>query len=738
MKFLVCDILKALLLMQLFYIMSCSEDVHRFKIVKSNVNSLEKDGCTPHLIYFKRSYNALGNIAAMIEYPVHVTNAITACDSGPMNTECAELSGLKNSRFIKPISYRHSLYKGEICHVFMLLWPKKVNGILSYLTQFDRVLPAEDITTNANFPNSYLGTLYYIFFLESLHNQSLNKCNDNDGNYLDWSSTLLEKVLKRIPNQSFLYLSRANIKIGLTHLANENVACHALSNSQNFFSKLEMDTFLSLKSRVIQIQGLDDEAKIARRKIKAPLVDLRFGNLYKDKKFVLLSLIVSRMPNVTINMLLHPAKMLVNKKFITLIRFTSFTERVPEIMQVSLSQSSDMDFPNGLGRAKGSIIFRNREFFNFITCDGSKQLLTFEWTTSAFDSNVWIVGSIFFVMMAIILNVIFKAVGTSLALVIFTHLMEQSCYSKTKQSKKSAYRMVIGSLLLSTIMIATCYKGIFVKELTKPRRLEGLKSMKDLVDNNYTIYAPPKKLYSKFLHYGQVDFFGTHYIMRWPEKILDSVNFIEMPGVNETFKEALIRQKTLKYFVAFEYSEIILQLSSKGINDEHVNTGFKLTKSITIPKGYPHISFQKKIASCEKTAFIDRQSNLHRFYDPKYWKNIRPRKLLYHGFQDDMTTSKLLIVEVYGGFLKIVDFLSFELKRLVESGIYDQWEHILNNSPKSMLFKLFLLSEANNRVDRALSLQGSNIEGVFWIYSSFCSISLLVFLIEIVKHFISA
>jgi len=81
----------------------------------------------------------------------------------------------------------------------------------------------------------------------------------------------------------------------------------------------------------------------------------------------------------------------------------------------------------------------------------------------------------------------------------------------------------------------------------------------------------------------------------------------------------------------FKYFEFVKNFLFQGFCEQWVKTGLLLARGMTVPYGYPYVSIQEKTGECNKSAFIGDQSDLNEFYNPKYWKNFKPKSALYHG-----------------------------------------------------------------------------------------------------------
>jgi len=81
----------------------------------------------------------------------------------------------------------------------------------------------------------------------------------------------------------------------------------------------------------------------------------------------------------------------------------------------------------------------------------------------------------------------------------------------------------------------------------------------------------------------------------------------------------------------FAYFAVIKKIARNRICDQRGETGLKLVQTLKFPVGYPHATFQEEISKCNRSAYIDDESKLHRFYMPSKWNGeYKPKFPLYH------------------------------------------------------------------------------------------------------------
>ena len=244
-----------------------------------------------------------------------------------------------------------------------------------------------------------------------------------------------------------------------------------------------------------------------------------------------------------------------------------------------------------------------------------------------------------------------------------------------------------------------------------------IQNMRELSSKNYTVYAhPEKRALDTVFKYGQANLFGRH-IFKWEHSkntYVGSQRYkIELPNQNETFHEAIKKSGTISYFHVFPFGQVIRSLAENGFNDERMTIGFKLFRNMEAPFGYPFNSIQKSIALCNKTAFVDYDNNLHHFYKSKRWRNILPRRKLYHGkINTDHSITNIRLLEFYGSFYHNIEFLRKNLDSLIRSGIWDEWNIFLEKSHSHLLFKTDLAKIFLKNTQ----FHDSNLASLFYIF----------------------
>jgi len=182
---------------------------------------------------------------------------------------------------------------------------------------------------------------------------------------------------------------------------------------------------------------------------------------------------------------------------------------------------------------------------------------------------------------------------------------------------------------------------------------------------------------------------------------------------------------------------LIRTFAYNGFCEQWVKTGLLLARRMTIPTGYPYVSIQEKIGKCDKSAFIGDEADLNKFYNPKKWKNTKPKSALYHGQLDKSVNgfSHLHTMEIYTGLYGIGKFLTAEMRSILQAGIYDKWIEYLDNPETNIKFKYNLLNMHKSGV--RLNLKEHNFISLFWIFGVACFSCCLVFVVEKVVNYIT-
>jgi len=350
--------------------------------------------------------------------------------------------------------------------------------------------------------------------------------------------------------------------------------------SSNAFTNTNMNTYISLVPPVSQVFCTDEHLGV-----KTYFVSVYVKNKQKHPLFC--SLMLARFPNISISHKLRSINHF-DIRGLVHVQFRMNTDR--------MLNSSSTQFAKGK-RLKGYVINLDLIAYNFITCDGSKTQLTFDWITNSFELHVWIGILITFGAWVLILHRMMK---TCNILLPYALLLKQSFEIKTCWMKSPFFIRSLVPVLFGTIILTNCYKSLFTTDLTAPRVTKNVESLEKLSELNYTIHAALEQDSKHVYDYTKVNLFGTHLISINEYSVSDLKNVEKVHVECDPSKYVFLNF----HMDPFKYFKLVKKLAYSGFCEKWVKTGLLLAPKMAMPIGYPHISFQDKIGECNKSAFI--------------------------------------------------------------------------------------------------------------------------------------
>ena len=711
------------------------------KLISLNLKSLSESGCTPHLVYSPNTIRKFDNLASInipiqityasnlcmhekhgddeygirINIPMQITNASKVCkyntprvDENKLRT-CICKIDMEQTKFIKSFPHRHITR----CHAFVMLWsyPSDYSFpallLLNYIRLgfFNRIDNSKSHTANSiHFPTSYIGRVYTIFVLDTTIKLNIEGLNDIVNIY-GKPHPLYHAPYRYFDQLFFLELSTQKLYGATARIFNGDKNFETSMISSNEFIKDNMDRYLVETLLQSDLYYKDDE-----------MVDRTYFVSLDGKRMPkfpwLSSLMVSRLQNIS----------LIERK-----KFTGFSLSTRGYVFVHFTTNLNrltISAKNSFFRLKGHALFLHSFSFNFITCDGYESQITFTWTTNSFQLSVWISLVATFGIWVIFAHRYTKVTNT--VFLTYAILLEQSFPLNASWMKSKFFIRSLVPIILGSIILTNCYKSLFVTDLTAPRPQKTIQSLEELSTLNYTIYSFIAKEWKRYYEYGRVNFFGNHYL---PKRVGFVIN-----AIAHTWHECQSNKRNSlpDHMFPFKYFTWINKFTRIGFCKQWVKTGLLLFRRITIPTGFPYVSIPEKIGECNKSAFIGDEHDLSRFYNPKLWRNTKPKANLYHGRVSKMTgVPARRTVEIHTGLYEVANFLKQELSSILQSGIYDKWIEYLSNPQKNVKFKHKLLQGMNKR----LNFQDHNFITLFYIFGIACGISSFTLLIEVLNTF---
>jgi len=450
-------------------------------LISQTIKSLSKSRCTPHLVFFKHSYQDSVDWQLIQGIPIQITYFRKLCyktlssASKQESYKCMISIQKTKTKFIKPIPHRN--FKHEVCNTFLFLWPDIEHNpeILEqtwwYLTFFDHLYPTEEFRRRQIlFSSSYIGRLYFFFFVKFIKFSSMEKT------LFPWTTGIGKQKMKTglsyniLPHNSFIYVANIDKVFGITSVLQRkcsHIYKHIIAIN-NIISKEHMDSFLQDLSRLKTIKIVDEKWKLSLRHLKL-VQGFRFGEPSKNEigSTLFSVLILSRISsNVTV--LVQPTveyQTLLKKAHAVFIRYTSLVGRLKNLKQnLQPYLNNVLSFPWGTGRLNGHLWMQRTQTFNFITCDGSQTVLSYAWTFSPMQWQVWVATLVTNAGIVLILETVF---AQNVSWFLFANIVEQShsLLDKISSDHINVFRLILGSYLLAAIILTN---GTCIPNLSNP------------------------------------------------------------------------------------------------------------------------------------------------------------------------------------------------------------------------------------------------------------------------------
>ena len=266
-------------------------------------------------------------------------------------------------------------------------------------------------------------------------------------------------MLKTLTNSLVLRVSCNQIVPIYTHLLLEYIF---------FISKQHMDSFLRDLCRLKTIQIIDEKSKKDLGIFKRA-TDFRFGepgnNKISESNAFFSSLILERMP-VNITILVQPTvrhQSMLTKRHIVFIRFTSLVSRLSNLKKPQNPYLNNaLTFPFGIGRLNGHSWLQRTQTFNFITCDGAQTVLSYAWTFSPMQWQVWVATLIAIAGIVSLLKIV---LAQNVFWFLFANILEQSdsLLDKISRGRINVSRLILGVYLLAAIILTN---GTYILNIT--------------------------------------------------------------------------------------------------------------------------------------------------------------------------------------------------------------------------------------------------------------------------------
>jgi len=153
----------------------------------------------------------------------------------------------------------------------------------------------------------------------------------------------------------------------------------------------------------------------------------------------------------------------------------------------------------GNGRSSEIYLYvypRKKMSFNFITCAGSHEYITFAGFVQPYSPNLWAVAVICFAFLSIGLRGIFKRQDLEDAAAFFVAkvLLEQDLSLTSKLKHMGGFKWLLASTLFGGIVLTNSYRGQVTTNMMAPMPRSQLETVSEVLEKGLKILLPMKGL----------------------------------------------------------------------------------------------------------------------------------------------------------------------------------------------------------------------------------------------------
>jgi hypothetical protein len=215
------------------------------------------------------------------------------------------------------------------------------------------------------------------------------------------------------------------------------------------------------------------------------------------------------------------------------------------------------------------------EAFNFLTCDGADDYLSFEAYTSPIHRNLW--TGILIISLMILLYLLalvhLKRIPAAVMLFLPSIFLEQPPQFSIQLLKYRSFKCLLIPLLLAATVLTNSYKSVVTTDLTAPFSSVRVESFEKASILAYKILPPFNSVMAKFL---------------WEYKDL-YINFIEIEDKLNLTKQLLdASQLSIALLIEVRLSNTF---PHKRIQAQ------RMLDLIGVPEGFPNVSFQMEMVN---------------------------------------------------------------------------------------------------------------------------------------------
>ncbi len=418
---------------------------------------------------------------------------------------------------------------------------------------------------------------------------------------------------------------------------------------------------------------------------------------YEVEALQILSILIEPFPNSTAEYTASDDLPPNTKEFESCMRLTGEANRRKDMLRlrhgIPLAQSID----------KPAYIYQ--ESYNFLTCDGAVEYLSFKAYGSPFQLSTWIGILITVLLLSFILQGFarFERIKEIQLLLVPSVLLEHPPAFSSQLLNLISFKCLLISLLFSGIVITNSYKSIVTTDLTRPFTSRRVESLNEAVMLGYKI-LPPVNVYMRS---HEPNWPGTAYYL--------TLSFLT---------NSLMRQ-----------IKLINTLGNSSGNQNRREKLERILNLIGVPDDFPNSTFQMEIAKCNKTIYVDNAYPLDAFRVDLIAART-PASKLYKGkssFMEELYTWSITSMEWDRS-----EMISLRFNALSQSGIMSHLDYVFRiGEMKSRVKRAereFEIGESD--VGKPLTLD-SNLLSIFVVYVVLLAFCIFIFALENVVTFVS-
>jgi hypothetical protein len=356
------------------------------------------------------------------------------------------------------------------------------------------------------------------------------------------------------------------------------------------------------------------------------------------------------------------------------------------------------------------------EAYNFLTCDGAEDYLSFEGYASPFFWELWvgIVMISFMILLFLIAFLHFKRISARIMLLIPSVFLEQPPQFSGQLLDYLSFKYLLVSLLLATTVLSNSYKSVVTTHLTAPFSTKRVETFDEAVRLVYKI-LPPLNSVMAIILLGYEAFYENR-----------TIEIQKKPEIIQSILEASLLTKALLTEVSLPNT-----ISQKRVQSQSQN----MLNLIGAPENFPSVSFQMEMSKCNKSIYVDHDFELDQFRsEVLILGNGNLKSKLYKGkesFQKQLFSWR--IAEM--GWDRS-DLILKRWSSLSHSGIFSRLDYVYRiGKMKSLLRKYEKLFGAKEEESfRPLTLN-STVMSIFIVYLACVSFSISILIAEMMHNF---